>query len=285
MLFPGNNTNILYRDLQFLQNMLPEGNWTLRPFPMLPWAAAAAAKSLQSCPTLCDPTDSNPPGSSVPGILQARILEWAAISSSNAWKWKVKVKSLSHVRLFATPWTAAYQAPPSMGFSRQEYWSGLPLPSPVTMSITLLLPSRHPAIWTWQISYWLAIWIPFALRNNTAVNTPIRAFLPVCPVSFLRCIPWGEVLGPGAYSSILSHDAFLVQEPLSLQAHLSCRISILKSLPACSQLKINFVFFMCIFSEAGHFSHVYFPFALLLQTGSFSVPFSFRKVFFFSYWE
>ena len=94
-------------------------------------AAAAAAKSLQSCPTLCDPTDSSPPGSPVPGILQARTLEWVAISFSNAWKWKVKVKSLSCVWLLATPWTAAYQAPPSMGFSRQEYWSGVPLPSPL----------------------------------------------------------------------------------------------------------------------------------------------------------
>ena len=82
------------------------------------------AKSLQWCPTLCDPIDSRPPGSPVPGILQARTLEWVAISFSNAWKWKVKVKSLSRVRLFATPWTAAYQAPPPMGFSRQEYWSG-----------------------------------------------------------------------------------------------------------------------------------------------------------------
>ena len=81
------------------------------------------------CLTLCDPTDSSPPGSPVPGILQARTLEWVAISFSNAWKWKVKVKSLSHVRLLATPWTAAHQAPPSMGFSRQEYWSGVPLPS------------------------------------------------------------------------------------------------------------------------------------------------------------
>ena len=93
-------------------------------------AAAAAAKSRQSCPTLCDPTDSSPPGSAVPGILQARILEWVAISFSNACKGKVKVKPLSRVRLLATPWTAAYQAPPSMGFSRQEYWSGVPLPSP-----------------------------------------------------------------------------------------------------------------------------------------------------------
>ena len=93
-------------------------------------ATATAAKSLQSCPTLCDPIDSSPPGSAIPGILQARTLEWVAISFSNAWKWKVKVKSLSRVRLLATPWTAAHQAPPSMGFSRQEYWSGVPLPSP-----------------------------------------------------------------------------------------------------------------------------------------------------------
>ena len=93
--------------------------------------AAAAAKSLQSCPTLCDPIDGSPPGSPVPGILQARTLQWVAISFSNAWKWKVKVKSLSRVQLLATPWTAAYQASPSMGFSRQEYWSGVPLPSPI----------------------------------------------------------------------------------------------------------------------------------------------------------
>ena len=95
--------------------------------------------SLQSYLTLCDPIKpchfsriwlcEPPPGSPVPGILQARTLEWVAISFSNAWKWKVKVKSLSHVRLLETPWTAAYQAPPPMGFSRQEYWSGVPLPS------------------------------------------------------------------------------------------------------------------------------------------------------------
>ena len=87
-------------------------------------SAAAAAKSLQSCPTLCDPVDGSPLGSPVPGILQARTLDWVAISISNAWKWKVKVKSLSRVRLFETPWIAAYQAPPSVGFSRWEYWSG-----------------------------------------------------------------------------------------------------------------------------------------------------------------
>ena len=93
----------------------------------------AAAKSLQSCPTLCDPIDGSPPGSPVPGILQARTMEWVAISFSNAWKWKVKVKSLSHVRLLVTPWTAAYQALPSRGLSRQEYWSGVPLPSPLLL--------------------------------------------------------------------------------------------------------------------------------------------------------
>ena len=90
----------------------------------------ATAKSLQSCPTLCHPIDSSPPGSPVLGILQARTLEWVAISFSNAWKWKVKGKSLSRVWLLATPWTAAHQVPLSMGFSRQEYWSGVPVPSP-----------------------------------------------------------------------------------------------------------------------------------------------------------
>ena len=105
-------------------------------------AAPTAAKSLQLCRTLCDPIDGSPPESAVPGILQARTLEWVAISFSNAWKWKGKVKSLSCVRLFVIPWTAAYQAPPSMGFSRQEYWSGVPLPSPektfypVAMAVT-----------------------------------------------------------------------------------------------------------------------------------------------------
>ena len=87
---------------------------------------AAATKSLQSCPTLCNPIDSSQPGSPVPEILQARILEWVAISFSNAWKWKMKVKLLGHVRLLAAPWTAAHQAPLSVGLSRQEYQSGLP---------------------------------------------------------------------------------------------------------------------------------------------------------------
>ena len=96
----------------------------------LGWTYRVSAKPLQSCLTLCDPIDGSPPGSPVPGILQARTLEWVAISFFNAWKWKEEVKSFSRVQLFATPWTAAHQAPPSMGFSRQEYWSGVPLPSP-----------------------------------------------------------------------------------------------------------------------------------------------------------
>ena len=101
-----------------------------RPVTSFPNYACLSAKSLQSCPTLCDPMDCSLPGFSIPGILHARTLEWISISFSNAWKWKVKVKSLSRVRLLVTPWTAAYQAPPSMGFSGQQYWSGVPLPSP-----------------------------------------------------------------------------------------------------------------------------------------------------------
>ena len=113
-----------------------------------PWSyAAAAAKSLQSCPTLCDPIDGSPSGFPVPGILQTRTLERVAISFSNAWKWKVKAKSLSCVRLLATPWTAAFQAPPSMGFSRQEYWSGVPLPSPTQgMNTTQII------LWFWNLA-------------------------------------------------------------------------------------------------------------------------------------
>ena len=94
------------------------------------WTAAAAAKSLQSCPPLCDPIDGSPQGSPVPGILQARTLEWLPFPSPMHESEKVKVKSFSRVQLFVTPWTVAYQASPSMGFSRQEYQSGLPFPSP-----------------------------------------------------------------------------------------------------------------------------------------------------------
>ena len=107
-------------------------------------SACKHAKSLQSCPTLCDPIDGSPPGSPIPGILQARTLEWVAISFSGAWKWKVKVKTLSRIWLLATPWTTAHQAPPSMGFSRQEYWSGLPLPSPISHNSRIKILFKFP---------------------------------------------------------------------------------------------------------------------------------------------
>ena len=135
---PGNNTRVGCHAL--VQGIFPtQGlspcllrllHWQVGSSPLVPpgkphnMPAAVAAKSLQSCPTLYDPIDGSPPGSPVPGMLQARTLEWVAISFSNAWKRKVKGKSLSYVRLFGTPWTAAYQAPPSMAFARQEYWSG-----------------------------------------------------------------------------------------------------------------------------------------------------------------
>ena len=120
----------------------------LLPYP----AAGAAVKSLQSCPTLWDPMDGSPPGPAVPGILQARTLEWVAISSSNTWKWKVKVKALSHVQLLATPRTAAYQAPPSMGFSRQEYWSGVPL-----LLHTLAIVNNVTMNIRVHISFWISV--------------------------------------------------------------------------------------------------------------------------------
>ena len=132
--------------------------WSGLPFPAA--AAATAARSLQSCPTLCDPIDGSPLGSTIPGILQARTLEWAAISFSNAWKWKGKVKSLRRVQLFATPWTAAYQAPLSMGFSRQEYWSGVPLPSPFPSAVWATFCQNSP-LWAvrlgWPYTAWLIV--------------------------------------------------------------------------------------------------------------------------------
>ena len=135
--------------------------------------SAAAAKLLQLCPTLCNSIDGSPRGSPVPGILQARTLEWVAISFSNAWKWKVKVKMLSCVQLFATAWTAAYQAPPSMGYSRQEHWSGLPLLSRVTLLQSLIIywtihlinyfkSSHH---FRWRVSHILG-----NTRNNNLVK-------------------------------------------------------------------------------------------------------------------
>ena len=139
-------------------------------------AAAAAAKSLQSCPTLCDSRDSSLPGSPVPGILQARTLEWVAISFSNGWKWKVKVKSLSRVWLFTTPWTAGYQAPPSMGFSRQEHWSGVPSPSPGSNA-------------------WLSL-NPCEPMDYSLPGFPVHEILQARILSGLPCPPPGNLLNP-----------------------------------------------------------------------------------------
>ena len=117
---------------------------------------------------LCDPIDGSTPGSAVPGILQARTLEWVAISFSNAWKWKVKEKSLSGVLPSATPWTAAFQAPPAMGFSRQEYWSGVPLPSP---SLPLShLESSKEALTSCSINWGWGKWVIWRISVAMIIN-------------------------------------------------------------------------------------------------------------------
>ena len=152
-----------------------------------------AAKSLQSCSTLCNPIDGSPRGSPVPGILQARILEWVAISFSNARKWKMRVKSFSCVLLLATPWTAAYQAPPSMGFSRQEYWSGLPLPSPMT-NLDSILKSRDITLST-KVCLVKALVFPVVMYGcesssiRKAECRRIDAFELWCWIRLLR-VPW-----------------------------------------------------------------------------------------------
>ena len=147
------------------------------------------AKSLQSCPTLCNPIDGSPPGSPVPGIPQEKTLEWVAISFSNAWKWKVKVKSLSRVLLLVTPRTAAYQAPLSMGFSREEYLSGVPLPSPLTCltrhiwtrAQILIFSDLHTWFWWapgWSESagsqFWLSLELHKELRKKKRKKTVPR---------------------------------------------------------------------------------------------------------------
>ena len=144
--------------------IIPRG--PLTRLTSLPTAAATAAKSHQSCPTLRDAIDESPPGSSVPGIFQARTLEWVAIAFSNAWKWKVKVKSLSRVRLLATPWTVAYKAPLSMGFPRQEYWSGVPLPSPKA--------AKKETFWMWPSDSKPCTFTP---QNDLAVREVFRDLL------------------------------------------------------------------------------------------------------------
>ena len=154
--------------------------------------AAAAAKSLQSCPTLCNPIDGSPPGSPVPGILKARTLEWVDISFSNAWKWEMKVKSLSRVRLWATPWTVAYQAPPSMGFSRQEYWSG----GAIAFSTLCLYTTSKNTVCSQQIRFWLQLIYTSNINKVLIIGTSLM-------IQWLRfCLPMeggaGSIPGQGA---------------------------------------------------------------------------------------
>ena len=142
---------------------------------------AATAKTLQSCLTLCDPIDGSPPGSPIPGILQARTLEWVAISFSNTWKWKVKVKSLSHVWLLATPWTSAHQAPLSMGFSRQEYWRGLPLPSP-------FLNTGPSKLTTIECFYKISLFVKMSNKTNFFLIRKVKKQKPGrCTERLIRC--------------------------------------------------------------------------------------------------
>ena len=109
----------------------PSVDSRLKTFTVSISTSTAAAKSSQSCPTLCNPIDGSPQGSAIPGILQARTLEWVAISFSNAWKWKVKVKSLSCLTQRPHGLQPTRLLSLSMGFSRQEYWSGVPSPFPI----------------------------------------------------------------------------------------------------------------------------------------------------------
>jgi len=153
--------------------------------------AAAAAKSLQLCSTLCDPIDGSPPGSSIPGILQARTLEWVSIAFSNAWKWKVKVKLLSHVWLSKTPWTSAYQAPPSMGVSRQEYWSGVPMPSP-----------SHPTTY-FKILQWLPISLIIKAKHLKWPTRPYTSYPPRLHPSTPQQIPNASLLSIFSYFNFL----------------------------------------------------------------------------------
>ena len=155
--------------------------WSGVPLPSLIFTpAAAAAKLLQSCPTLCDPIDRSPPGSPVPGILQARTLEWVAISFSNAGKWRVKGKSLSRVRLLATPWTAAYQAPLSMGFSRQEYWLEWG---------AIAFSDLYPYIF-------LKPWKKLAVMNYIHYPKGPRDFFGLCSFVHPVCISWNSCFLP-----------------------------------------------------------------------------------------
>ena len=142
-------------------------------------------KLLQPCPTLCDPIDGSPPGSTIPGILQAKTLEWIDISFCTAWKWKVKVKLLSRVRFFATPWTAAHQAPLSMGFSRQENWSGVPLPFPVYIYIDTWYVTVYVLISTCTFIFPPASTFPLVglnLYSKSGIQFPFHKLVHLYPL-------------------------------------------------------------------------------------------------------
>ena len=149
--------------------------WAPCVIQQLPTGAAAAAKLLQSRLTLCDPINGSPPGFLVHGIFQARTPEWVAISFSNAWKWKVKVKSFSHVQPSETPWTAAFQDPPSMGFSRQEYWSGVPLPS---SNFPLAIYFTHGDVYASMLLSQFIPRSPFPTESTSPFSTSASLFLP-----------------------------------------------------------------------------------------------------------
>ena len=166
----------------------------------------AAAKSLQSCLTLCDPRDGSLPGSPVPGVLQARTLEWVAISFSNARKWKVKVKLLSCVQLFMIPWLVAYQAPLSMGFSRQEYWSGVPLPCPSKDGISVKSGRGwFPPNATREMA--------LSVKSDSVICV-LLFVIPWTPPTRLFC-PWNS---PNKNTGVGCH--FLFQVTLGIKRHL-----------------------------------------------------------------
>ena len=164
--------------------------------------AAAAAKSLQLCLTLFDPIDHSPPGPAITGILQARTLEWVAISSSNAWKWKVKMKSLSRVQLLEIPWIAAYQATLSMGFSRQEYWSGVSFPSP-------------REAWTYfktkaAVEYFKVLKIFYVSFETAIISGKTKICLPYKPWSCDTFCPTWSTWG---WDGIISYPVAVIQHP------------------------------------------------------------------------
>ena len=154
-------------------------------FPLYLVNLTAAAKLLQSWLTPCNPVDGSPPGSSDPGILQARTLEWVAISFSSAWKWKEKAKSLSHVGLFATPWTAAYQVPSSVGFSRQDF------PAGVGCHCLLWVNLTRSSLFQWAHNCWCGLqdseWVCFCLFLQVSPTAPSLLF---GLVTFTFVHPW-----------------------------------------------------------------------------------------------